>query len=305
MTCSHPTSAAQFNVFGQALTWLFGELVDQRADEPVAFLAQLGRDHRKYGVTQSHYYSMHEALYTTLRSHLIENWDDKLDDTARAALELIIGVMRGAADAEQGPPFCDGTVVEHQSGVPRPLGGPAPARPAAGLLPRPVRRPSRCRSGRAAGATSVPAIPADPGGGIEFHVRSVTGGMVSPTIVGGDPARRPVAAVEPARRHADRPRRRRRADGRGQHRPGAAAGADHGPHPVGRQPAGPPVLRRPLSVRALRPAHAVADRVEQPVAVGDAGVGVHPRSAVGRRLSRCAAAPRPARAPDRASCPRW
>ena len=120
-----PDLGTQFKVFGQALTWLFGELVDQRADEPVAFLAQLGRDHRKYGVTQSHYYSMHEALYTTLRSHLIENWDDKLDDTARAALGLFIGVMRGAADAEQGPPFCDGTVVEHQSGVPRHLGDPA------------------------------------------------------------------------------------------------------------------------------------------------------------------------------------
>ena len=108
-----PDLGTQFKVFGQALTWLFGELIDQRADEPVAFLAQLGRDHRKYGVTQSHYYSMHEALYTTLRSHLIDNWDDKLDDTARAALGLFIGVMRGAADAEQGPPFCDGTVVEH------------------------------------------------------------------------------------------------------------------------------------------------------------------------------------------------
>ena len=29
-----------------------------------------------------------------------------------------------------------------------------------------------------------PSIPADRGGGIEFHVRSVPGGMVSPAIVG-------------------------------------------------------------------------------------------------------------------------
>ena len=62
MTCFRPIWA-QFRVFSQALTWLFVELVEQRAEEPVAFLAQLGRDHRKYGVTQSHYYSMHEALY--------------------------------------------------------------------------------------------------------------------------------------------------------------------------------------------------------------------------------------------------
>ena len=63
-----PDLGAQFKVFSQALTWLFGELIEQRAEEPVAFLAQLGRDHRKYGVIQSHYYSMHEALYLTLRA---------------------------------------------------------------------------------------------------------------------------------------------------------------------------------------------------------------------------------------------
>ena len=63
-----PDLGTQFTVFSQAMAWLFGELVDQRAEEPVAFLAQLGRDHRKYGVVQSHYFSMHEALYTTLPS---------------------------------------------------------------------------------------------------------------------------------------------------------------------------------------------------------------------------------------------
>src|SRR5262245_43428736 len=92
-----PDLGDQFRVFSQAMAWLFGELVEQRAEEPVAFLAQLGRDHRKYGVAQGHYYSMHEALYTALRSHLGEDWDDGLDDTARAALDLFIGVMRGAA----------------------------------------------------------------------------------------------------------------------------------------------------------------------------------------------------------------
>src|SRR4029077_1673084 len=107
-----PDMAGQRAAFAKAMTWLFSELIDQRADEPVAFLAQLGRDHRKYGVTQRHYDSMQDALYTTLRSHLIQNWDDKLADTAQAAVGLIVGVMRGAADAEQGPPYCDGTVVE-------------------------------------------------------------------------------------------------------------------------------------------------------------------------------------------------
>jgi hypothetical protein len=37
------------------LKWIYGELVAQRAEDPVAFLAQLGRDHRKYGVLPEHY----------------------------------------------------------------------------------------------------------------------------------------------------------------------------------------------------------------------------------------------------------
>ncbi|MGH3643583.1 MAG: globin domain-containing protein, partial [Mycobacterium sp.] len=62
-----PDMDHQRSVFAKALTWLLGELIEQRAEEPVAFLAQLGRDHRKYGVTQRHYDSMQDALITTLR----------------------------------------------------------------------------------------------------------------------------------------------------------------------------------------------------------------------------------------------
>src|SRR4051794_41567174 len=93
-----PDMDVQRHAFAKAITWLFGELIAQRADEPVAFLAQLGRDHRKYGVTQRHYDSMQDALLTTLRTHLIENWDSRLAGTAHDAVALFVGVMRGAAD---------------------------------------------------------------------------------------------------------------------------------------------------------------------------------------------------------------
>src|SRR5689334_24741500 len=89
--------------FGHALWWVLGELIAQRSEEPVAFLAQLGRDHRKYGVTQTHYQSLHTALYSTFRSQLAAQWDSALDEAARDALALITGVMSGAADAETGP----------------------------------------------------------------------------------------------------------------------------------------------------------------------------------------------------------
>ena len=39
-----PDMDTQRTAFAQALTWLFSELIAQRAEEPVAFLAQLGRD---------------------------------------------------------------------------------------------------------------------------------------------------------------------------------------------------------------------------------------------------------------------
>jgi NAD(P)H-flavin reductase/hemoglobin-like flavoprotein len=178
-----PDMTAQRGAFAQAVTWLFGELIDQRAQEPVAFLAQLGRDHRKYGVTQRHYDSMQDALLTTLRSQLIETWDDRLGEAAHDAVALFIGVMRGAADAEKGPPYGDGTVIEHIRAtrdvalVRLQLDRPLFYHPGQYVTVQVPQWPRRWRY-------LSPSIPADRGGGIEFHVRSISGGMVSPAIVG-------------------------------------------------------------------------------------------------------------------------
>lgn len=178
-----PDLERQRAVFGQAMTWLLGELIAQRAEEPVAFLAQLGRDHRKYGVTQRHYDSLQDALITTLRSHLLDKWDDRLADAAGQAVALIVGIMRGAADAEKGPPFRDGTVVEHLR-VTRDVA----------VIRLQLDRPMHFHAGQYVTVQVPqwprrwrylsPSIPADRGGAIEFHVRSVAGGMVSPAIVG-------------------------------------------------------------------------------------------------------------------------
>ncbi len=169
--------------FAHALSWCLGELAAHRAEQPVAFLAQLGRDHRKYGVTQRHYDSMQQALYTALSSRLADSWDDELAETARDAVALVVGVMRGAAEAEQGPPYCDGTVVEHLrvgrdvSVVRLQLDRPLSYHPGQYVT---VQVPQWQRRWR----YLSPSIPPDPTGGIEFHVRSVPGGMVSPAIVG-------------------------------------------------------------------------------------------------------------------------
>ncbi len=177
-----PDLGRQRAVFAQAITWLLGELVEQRADEPVAFLAQLGRDHRKYGVTQRHYDSMQDALITTLRSHLLDRWDGRLADAAGQAVHLIVGIMRGAADAEKGPPFRDGTVVEHLrvtrdvSVIRLQLDKPLHFHAGQYVTVQVPQWPRRWRY-------LSPSIPADRSGAIEFHVRSVAGGMVSTAIV--------------------------------------------------------------------------------------------------------------------------
>jgi NAD(P)H-flavin reductase len=169
--------------FAHALAWILGELIAQRAEEPVAFLAQLGRDHRKYGVTPVQYKSMRNALYTTLRSHFTDTWDSGFEEAAQQALNLIIGVMNGAADAEGGPAWWDGTVIEHHrvsrdlAVVRLQLDRPMDYHPGQYVNVQVPQCPRRWRY-------LSPAIPADPTGAIEFHVRAVLGGMISTAIVG-------------------------------------------------------------------------------------------------------------------------
>lgn len=178
-----PDMGGQRAAFAHALTWILGELIAQRAAEPVAFLAQLGRDHRKYGVKPAHYKSMQDALFTTLRGHFSENWDTEFEQASREAVNLIIGVMSGAADAENGPAWWDGTVVEHQrisrdlAVVRLQLDRPMAYHPGQYVNVHVPQCPRRWRY-------LSPAIPADPTGAIEFHVRAVLGGMISTAIVG-------------------------------------------------------------------------------------------------------------------------
>jgi len=177
-----PDMAAQRVAFAQALSWVYGELVAQRAEEPVAFLAQLGRDHRKYGVLPGHYETLGRALYTTLRDELVDAWSDAVEAAAEQSLNLIVGVMSGAADAEHGPAWWDGTVVE-QLRVSRDLAvvrvqldHPMPHHPGQYVDVAVPQCPRRWRY-------LTPAIPPDDTGAVEFHVRAVSGGLVSNAIV--------------------------------------------------------------------------------------------------------------------------
>lgn len=177
-----PDMAAQRAAFAQALKWLYGELVAQHSDEPVAFLAQLGRDHRKYGVLPEHYETLGQALYATLRDTLADAWTDAVDTAAQQSLNLITGVMSGAADAEHGPAWWDGTVVEHLrvsrdlAVVRMQLDSPMPYHAGQYVNVAVPQCPRRWRY-------LTPAIPPDDTGAVEFHVRAVSGGLVSNAVV--------------------------------------------------------------------------------------------------------------------------
>lgn len=178
-----PDLAHQRGTFADALIWLLSELIAQHADEPVAFLAQLGRDHRKYGVTDAHYDTLGAALLGTLRTELAGRWDARIAEAAADVVALLVGVMRGAADAEGGWAFYDGTVLDHirvtrdVSMIRLQLDHPLDYHPGQYVTVQVPQWPRRWRY-------LSPSIPADPSGLIEFHVRSVSGGMVSTAIVG-------------------------------------------------------------------------------------------------------------------------
>jgi NAD(P)H-flavin reductase len=126
---------------------------------------------------------MRDALNATLRNHLSARWDDRLAATTRDAVALFVGVMSGAADAEGGPPYVDGTVIEHIRAsrdiavVRVQLDRPLLYHPGQYVTVHVPQCPRRWRF-------LSPAMPADESGGIEFHIRSVSGGLVSTAIVG-------------------------------------------------------------------------------------------------------------------------
>ncbi|MQY31002.1 globin domain-containing protein [Nocardia aurantia] len=159
----------------------------ERLEEPdrlLPFLAQLGRDHRKYGVTAEHYAAVSRSLRLALGGYAgTELWTDEVERAWEEGLDLIASTMTTAAEQETAPPVWTGTVVEHRAvlrnlSIVR-LRLDQPMTYAAGQYMS-VQIPSRPRMWRYLSA----AVPPNPQGEIEFHIRSITGGWVGPAVVG-------------------------------------------------------------------------------------------------------------------------
>ncbi|MCK2219266.1 globin domain-containing protein [Actinomadura sp. ATCC 31491] len=81
-----------------------------------AYLEQLGRDHRKYGVLAEHYTAVGNALLATVRRFAADVWDHEIEAAWVSAYTAAANLMIGAAEADAGvsPAWWPAEVVGHE-----------------------------------------------------------------------------------------------------------------------------------------------------------------------------------------------
>jgi NAD(P)H-flavin reductase/hemoglobin-like flavoprotein len=152
-------------------------------DRAQRFLEQLARDHRKYGVLAGHYDIAGRALVAAFRTYNGPRyWNRDLEEGWRDISILISASMAIGANSDKSQPYWEATVVGHRRvlddlAIVR-LQSENPIPYQAGQYV-PVSIPQRPKMWR----YLSPAIPTNPYGEIEFHVRKVRSGWVSPAIV--------------------------------------------------------------------------------------------------------------------------
>jgi NAD(P)H-flavin reductase/hemoglobin-like flavoprotein len=147
-------------------------------------LGRLGRDHRRFGVTEPHYKAFFAALRDTAEHFAGSAWTAETAGAWQVALDYISATMRAAAteDAKTSPAWWLAEIVSHELRSPgvavirlRPS-EPLPYQPGQYIPIQVTRWP---RVWRPYSIASAPRR----GGLIELHVRAVPGGMVSNTLV--------------------------------------------------------------------------------------------------------------------------
>ncbi|MFI7033274.1 globin domain-containing protein [Microbispora rosea] len=79
-----------------------------------SYLAQLGRDHRKYGVSPEHYRAVGGALLATIRHFAAAIWTDEIEAAWTEAYAMAAKIMIDAAAAETTPPWWLAEVIDHE-----------------------------------------------------------------------------------------------------------------------------------------------------------------------------------------------
>jgi NAD(P)H-flavin reductase/hemoglobin-like flavoprotein len=149
-----------------------------------AYLSQLGRDHRKYGVKDKHYDHFFTALMETAQFFSGADWTAETAAAWAGALTYATRMMRSAAaaDARDHPPWWVGEIVAHdrRSETVAVLtiqpDAPLPYRAGQYVPVQVTRWPRVWRPYSIANAPRADGL-------IDLHVRAVPGGMVSTTLV--------------------------------------------------------------------------------------------------------------------------
>ena len=168
--------------FTTAVGWAVDKLTD--VDGLDAFLGQLARDHRKYGVRPEHFRAAGHALLVAVRDCTpLILWTAALERTWAEVISHFTETMAVAAAEDDLPAAWGATVVGHERvladlAIIR-LETDTPIPYHAGQYMS-VQIPQRPQMWRYLSA----AIPPNPRGQIEFHVRRVSTGWVSGGLVG-------------------------------------------------------------------------------------------------------------------------
>jgi NAD(P)H-flavin reductase/hemoglobin-like flavoprotein len=185
----HPELRSMFPLaMGEQRKRLAGALAHcaaSMADPPslAGYLAQLARDHRKYGVQEKHYAAFGETLVTALRLAGGPAWTGEAAAAWAAAVRHVCTVMAQAAHQAAGePPWWVAEVVSHdRRGADlavltlRPS-QPFPFQPGQYLSVQVMRWPRVWRN------YSIGNAPR-PDGTLDLHVRAIPGGQVSTALV--------------------------------------------------------------------------------------------------------------------------
>jgi NAD(P)H-flavin reductase/hemoglobin-like flavoprotein len=153
-------------------------------DNLVPFLRELGRDHRKFGATAEHFPAVGRSLVAALAHFSGDAWNDELARDWIQAYTQVASVMIAAArqdEAARNPPWWDATIVGHERrAIDIAVVTVAPAqqfsyRPGQSVTLEVARRPRLWRLYSMANAPR-------PDGTVDFHVRIIDGGQVSPVL---------------------------------------------------------------------------------------------------------------------------
>ncbi|GAA3042805.1 globin domain-containing protein [Streptosporangium longisporum] len=153
-------------------------------DGMASFLGQLGRDHRKYGVLPEHYTAIGNALLATVRRFAAEVWDSEVEAAWVSAYTAAANLMIEAAEAASGvsPAWWPAEVIDHERRTPDiavitlRLAQEMPYLPGQYVT---VQTPRWPRVWRTFSIANAPR----PDHTVRLHVRAISGGWVSTTLV--------------------------------------------------------------------------------------------------------------------------